>query len=187
MQKARVAAERAYKSLAPGKAKRQALKEWLIVALHACQPPDRVGVTRRLRLGMTLKRSGEGYTLDLTSARSHKTSRFYGPSISSMSAMFNEPLSLYLTDLEYTSAGNLTPYLFHPTDDTSRCVTSSQWSGVVKAALKKHSPTRVAPPPKLLRASFITWLRDSTDAPEVLKAAAKSMRCAHPHRTTRPK
>ena len=25
------------------------------------------------------------------------------------------------------------------------------------------------------RASFITWLRDSTDAPEILKAAAKSM------------
>ena len=36
--------------------------------------------------------------------------------------------------------------------------------------------TGKAAPPKLLRASFITWLRDSTDAPEVLKAAAKSMR-----------
>ena len=66
----------------------------------------------------------------------------------------------------------------------------------LKAVMKKHAG--VATPPKTLRASFvrltlkaasiycrhprcdsqITWLRDSTDAPEVLKAAAKAMRRA---------
>jgi|EP00966_Prymnesium_polylepis_P132042 hypothetical protein len=39
---------------------------------------DRVGIVRKLRLNQTLKRSGDGFTLDMTSAR-YKTSRFYGP------------------------------------------------------------------------------------------------------------
>ena len=91
-----------------------------------------------------------------------------------MSALLTEPLDLYLIDLGYDSAGNETPYLFHPTNDTTRCLPSSQWTAVVKAVLKKHAGK--ATPPKTLRASFITWLRDSTDAPEVLKAAAKAMR-----------
>ena len=39
-----------------------------------------------------------------------------------MSTLLNEPISLYLIDLEYKAAGNEAPYLFHPTDDTSRCV-----------------------------------------------------------------
>ena len=44
VQTARVAAEQKYKSLpaTPPKPKAQALKDWLILALHACQPPDRV-------------------------------------------------------------------------------------------------------------------------------------------------
>ena len=81
-----------------------------------------------------------------------------------MSALLTEPLDLYLIDLGYDSAGNETPYLFHPTNDTTRCLPSSQWTAVVKAAFKKHAGK--ATPPKTLRASFITWLRDSTDAPE---------------------
>ena len=44
VQRARVAAEIKYKSLpaTPPKPKAQALKDWLILALHSCQPPDRV-------------------------------------------------------------------------------------------------------------------------------------------------
>lgn len=44
VQKGRVAAEARYKSLpaSPHKPKAQALKEWVILALHSCQPPDRV-------------------------------------------------------------------------------------------------------------------------------------------------
>jgi hypothetical protein len=99
-----------------------------------------------------------------------------GPTITSMSSLITEPLDAYLSAFQWEAHGNETPYLFHPTDDTTRCLPSSQWSGVVKTCFKKHSPNHVAPPPKLLRASFITWLRDSTDAPDVLKAAAKAMR-----------
>ena len=120
---------------------------------------DRVGVVRKLRLGVTLKKEASGsYTLDMTSAR-YKTSRFYGPSITSMSALLQEPLDLYLGALTFETAGNEQPYIFYPTSDTTRCLPSSQWSAVVKACFKKHSPGKVAPPPKLLRASFITWLR----------------------------
>ena len=104
---------------------------------------------------MTLKRSGDaGFVLDLTSARSHKTSRFHGPTIQTLSSMLNEPLSLYCTEVEYDGAGNETPYLFHPTSDTSRCLPSSQWSQTVKAVMKKHAG--VATPPKTLRASFVS-------------------------------
>ena len=110
-QKGRVKAEAAYRALpaSPPGRKKQALKEWLIMALHTCAPPDRVGVIRRLRLGMTLKLSGDdGFVLDLTSARSHKTSRFHGPTIQTLSTMLNEPLSLYCTEVEFDGAGNET-------------------------------------------------------------------------------
>ena len=120
--------------------------------------------------------------------------------VTSMSALLTEPLDAYLSAFQWETHGNEQPYLFHPSDDTTRCLPSSQWTSVVKACFKKHSPGHVAPPPKLLRArlvrkwsfsharhfaltfsacvlgSFITWLRNSTDAPEVLKAAAKAMR-----------
>ena len=75
-----------------------------------------------------------------------------GPTIQTMSALLTEPLTLFVGELEFDAAGNETPYLFHPTDDTTRCLPSSQWSSVVKACFKKHSPEHVAPPPKLLRA-----------------------------------
>ena len=101
--KGRIAAEKLYRSLppTPQKAKLAALRDWLIISLHTCQPPDRycavfeldasqrqvlyltlpqpvhrVGVCRKLRLNQTLKRTGDGFTLDLSTAR-YKTSRFY--------------------------------------------------------------------------------------------------------------
>ena len=39
----RIAAEKLYRSLppTPPKAKRAALRDWLIISLHTCQPPDR--------------------------------------------------------------------------------------------------------------------------------------------------
>ena len=88
-------------------------------------------MVRKLRLGVTLKKEGGSYTLDMTQAR-YKTSRFYGPSITSMSALLTEPLNAYLAAFEWETHGNETPYLFHPTDDTTRCLPSSQWSGVAK-------------------------------------------------------
>jgi hypothetical protein len=63
---------------------------------------------------------------------------------------------------------------------------------VVKNVFKKYSPNGTETPPKLLRSSFITFVRSSNAAPEVLKSAATVMKhrletqasdvsvCAHP-------
>ena len=96
-----------------------------------------------------------------------------------MSQLLTEPLELYLTDVEYGAAGNETPYLFHPKDDAARCVTSSQWSAMVKAVLKKH--TGKAAPPKLLRASFITYAASPRQFPALLLTLMRSAGgCATP-------
>ena len=71
-QAARQKAEKVFRA----KATPQSRKDWLIVSLHTCIPPDRVGVIRKLRLGHSLKRCGGGFVLDLTTQRSHKTSKF---------------------------------------------------------------------------------------------------------------
>jgi hypothetical protein len=58
--------------------KRALLRDCLIVAFHVLQPPDRVGVVRRLRLGVggsLYKRLDESsYTVDLSRMK-HKTTR----------------------------------------------------------------------------------------------------------------
>ena len=46
---------------------------------------------------------------------------------------------------------------------------SSAWTAYVRRVFQKFHGTAVAP--KTLRSSFITWLRDSTSAPEILKSA----------------
>ena len=59
-------------------------------------------------------------------------------------------------------------------------LTSSAWTGFVKGVFKRHAG--VACPPKLLRASFCTFLRaaDGVDD-ELLESCAK---CASAHRGT---
>lgn len=102
-QKARVAAEKAYRQ-AKGGDKRKTLKDWTLISCFTCMPyarslelhplrsytvpsccfahvcvcrPDRVGVIRLLRLGGSLKREKDGFVLDLTATKLHKTSRFH--------------------------------------------------------------------------------------------------------------
>ena len=136
-----------------------------------------VGVIRKLRLTHSLKRCGTGFVLDLTTQRSHKTSKFYGPSVTTMSPLLTEPLNCFLNDLQFDGE-EAAPYLFHPQGDMRRCVGSSQWSATVKACFRKHAG--IACPPKLLRSSFITWLKDTVhdnpNASEILKSAATAMR-----------
>ena len=69
---ARKKAEAAFRA----KATPQTRRDWLLISLHTCAPPDRVGVVRKLRLDHSLKRCGGGFVLDLTTQRSHKTSKF---------------------------------------------------------------------------------------------------------------
>jgi hypothetical protein len=61
-------------------------------------------------------------------------------------------------------------YLFHHSNDVCRPHETSTWSKVVKNVFKKYSPNGTETPPKLLRSSFITFVRSSNAAPEVLKA-----------------
>ena len=51
---------------------------------------------------------------------------------------------------------------------------SSSWSQWVGRLFKRHAGVAICP--KTLRSSFITWLRSSTDAPEVLRSAAHAMK-----------
>ena len=66
-------------------------------------------------------------------------------------------------------------YLFSTGSD-HRAYSISQWTDAVKSAFGRHSPNGEAPPPKLLRSSFITFLRSSERAPEVLRSAAGVMK-----------
>eukprot|EP00966_Prymnesium_polylepis_P264473 6110026-Prymnesium_polylepis.1 len=57
------------------------------MSLLTGQPPDRVGVMRKLQLGVTLIRNADGaYQLDLSSPTDHKTAAVFGPSRTTLSA-----------------------------------------------------------------------------------------------------
>ena len=67
------------------------------------------------------------------------------------------------------------PYLFPVGTDYERSVSSSQWTQMVKSAFLKFAG--VACPPKLMRQSFITYMRsDPTTDQELLDSAAKAMK-----------
>ena len=115
--------------------------------------------------------------LDLTKPRDgHKTSKFYGPFASSLPSALTPILNEYCAVLELAAPVE-SPYLFHPpTAQPDRPLESSAWSGWVRRLFKRHHGEEIAP--KTLRAVFVTWLRNSTEAPEVLKAAAHAMKHA---------
>ena len=116
--------------------------------------PDRVGVVRLLRLGGSLKREGDGFVLDLTAMKLHKTSRFHGPSITTISNLLNEQLTTLCRDLTFDDvAESGQPYLWHTSKDVSRPVSSSTFTTLVKDAFARYSPGKKPTPPKVLRAS----------------------------------
>mmetsp|Transcript_103697 Transcript_103697/g.297996 ORF Transcript_103697/g.297996 Transcript_103697/m.297996 type:complete len:429 (-) Transcript_103697:954-2240(-) len=157
-----------------------------VVALSAftCLPPDRVGVIRLLRFDHTLRwipddeeedPDGPGaWFIDLTSkSNKHKTSRFYGPAMTRLPDTFGHYIGVYKDarasaasfDFEDSGGG----YLFEGRD--GRPFSVSTWTTVVKDTWKRHCG--LSPPPKLLRAIFICWLRDQAHenkaTPEILK------------------
>ena len=100
-------------------------------------------------------------------------SNSYGPSITTLSPMLREVLTLSISQLLFSAVEDPTPYLFHPQRDTGRCIVSSQWTQTVKSTFLRHSGKAVCP--KSLRSSFVTFIRDSEAAPAVLKSAANAM------------
>ena len=164
-----------------------------ILAFHTYQPPDRVGVVRRLAIGETLIKRDDGcWAIDCTKFR-HKTSKFYGPSITTLCQAVVDILEEFLRlgarcpgydSLEFPvnereQAVNRADkeYLFHTQAGVTHCYTSSNWTTRVKQTFKRHSPGSKATPPKQLRSSFIVALRNSRyGCSEVLKSAANCMK-----------
>ena len=109
------------------------------------------GVIRRLRLNLSLCREGTSWVIDTTKQR-HKTSKFYGPTKTTVSALVQPWIDLYIQQhLTWEFSANIQPYLWHPTGDTSRCVVSGVWTTMIKNCFAKYSPNKTATPPKLLR------------------------------------
>lgn len=143
---------------------------------------DRVGVIRKLKLGYTLrnvpksKKVPSGWIIDLTdSAFRHKTSRFFGPTITQVSVHVVKHLEDHLVALNYKNFQVENHYVFQQ-GNVGKNISIPNWTRRVKDAFERHSPRNTATPPKLLRSSFITFLRSEKRAPEVLKSAAATMK-----------
>ena len=86
--------------------------------------------------------------MDLSHMR-FKNSKFYGPTVTSVSPMVVPYLKELLSIYEFETGATPHPYLFAQASDVTRCMASSAWSQYAKAIFKKW--TGVACPPKTLR------------------------------------
>ena len=76
-------------------------------------PPDRVGVSRQLRLGDTLKPTTTGFDLDLSRPSQHKTSAAFGPTITAVPALTAKLLTAWLGAIGRTGSA-AQPHVFVP-------------------------------------------------------------------------
>lgn len=152
-------------------------------------PPDRVGVARKLQLGVTLKPTatsaaggGDGFELDLRTPDAHKTAALFGPSTSPVPAAACALLRAWLAEAGLAAAA-AKPYVFvlgggrggGAAVDHSKPLGASRWTEAVKAVLKRQAGVPLAP--KDLRSSFITFLLSDANSDEALKkAVAHAMR-----------
>ena len=68
-------------------------------------PPDRVGVARKLQLGVTLKpAAGGGFELDLSTPNAHKTAAIFRPSTTAVPAAACALLQAWLAEAGLTTA-----------------------------------------------------------------------------------
>ena len=156
-----------------------ALLTWLTVV-----PPDRVGVARKLQLGVTLKPTNGGFELDLATPDAHKTAAIFGPSTTAVPAAACALLQAWLDAAGLTSStAAAKPYVFvlgNPARgggavDHAKPLGAPRWTEVVKAVLKRQAGVAFAP--KDLRSSFITFLLSDANSDEALKkAVATAMR-----------
>ena len=115
--------------------------------------------------------------------RTPHCSRFYGPAMTRLPDTFGQFIGAYkqareaTTEYEFEQAHEAEGgYLFASKD--GRPFSVSTWRSVVKETFRRYSG--LAPPPKLLRAIFIVWLRDEAHhnaaTPDVLRSCAKLMK-----------
>ena len=152
------------------------LKEAAAISLSSLLPPDRVGVIRKLTFGRSLKKTSAGaWKIELDGiADKHKTTKFYGAFAASLPKELNPVLDAYHKELSMLPGGDCAALFHGSTTDLERFMEPSPWSRWFKAMMKKWSGKEVAP--KTLRQSFVTWIRDSEAAPDVLKSAAHAMK-----------
>ena len=148
VQRARVSAEQSLLALGDGEDRLYALRDVLLMALLTGQPPDRVGVMRKLQLGVTLLRNANGaYQLDLSSPTDHKTAAVFGPSRTTLSATVSTLVDDYveLASLDATQKH----YLFYKGDDASNPYESSACvdacdQGIVQASQRRSARSQGA-------------------------------------------
>ena len=157
--------------------RRVALMQATMISFLSMLPPDRVGVVRKLRLKHTLVRREEGgWRISLTKRGEHKTSKHYGPFVAKLPSELDGVIERYASLLELEPGSDEGAYLFGSNGAIDRPFEMSGFTQAVRRAFKKHSPNKQEISPKVLRSSFITWLRDSTDCPSILKAAAAAQK-----------
>ena len=173
MQRARCHAEAALAAYrGPSAAKRRALtRDVVLLYVLTHQPPDRVGVTRLLRLGHTCKRTGpRSFDLDLSAPGAHKTSAIFGPTITTIPP----PVAAWLARWVELAAVPEHGYLFHAAGDPTTPHTEAAWTKLVKATFRRASGVALAP--KDLRSSFVGFLRSAEHSDATLRSAAAAMR-----------
>ena len=158
-------------------------------------PPDRVGVTRQLQLGVTLKPraasaaggsssggGGGGFELDLSRPGGHKTSAIFGPSVTPVPEAAVALLGAWIAAAGLTVASKPYVFVMRPRaagkggdHSASRPLAPPQWTKLVQAAFRRHAGVSLAP--KDLRSSFLTFLLSDENTDAALKrAVAHAMR-----------
>ena len=171
VQEVRVAAEEALNKATSDETKSKLIRDVTILRLLADQPPDRVGVVRTLKLGVSLKKKADGsYELDLSEPGAHKTSALFGATRTTVNASITPWLERHITIARIPSNG----YLFHANGNSFEPTPSSTWTDSVKAIFKRHGGVALCP--KDCRSSFITFLRSGEHDDEAVQAAAVAMR-----------
>ena len=171
VQRVRATAETALLAAKTDAAKLKGVRDVTVLRLLADQPPDRVGVTRTLQLGSTLKRKDDGsYELDLSQPGAHKTAAIFGATRTTINASITPWLDRYIKLAGIQDGG----FLFPAPGDPQAAASPSTWTERVKAIFARHGD--VAFCPKDARSSFITFLRSGAHDDEAVKAAAIAMR-----------
>ena len=143
-------------------------------------PPDRVAVTRKLQLGVTLVPTADGgFDLDLSTPDAHKTAALFGPSTSPVPTPACRMLNAWVAAAGLSAASK--PYIFtlasrdHSSSQHAEPFDTKQWTKIVQSVLARHAGTPVAP--KDLRSSFITFMMsDANTNEELKKSVAFAMR-----------
>ena len=101
--------------------------------------------------------------------------QFYGPFAAKLPDALTPVLDAYAVALELSAPEFDEAYIFYPPTATKpdRALESSAWTQYVRKLFGRLTGTEIAP--KTLRSIFITWLKENTDCPAILKSAAHAM------------